>query len=689
MIEPRNIGARRSLGPLLLAALIVAATAAHAQQPPAPPLILIGPAAGMEVGIQRARVPVFAGSVDCGLFTGGDGVTPWAGARLLLPAFFGTRFGLGVDLHGASDNERFTAAPVGLQPATDPETGALIELQHEYRLTSSSRMIRLDLRGLYPLFPNARLSLGPSIGYRFGGTFTELDHVLGPGNIRFAGGQSELPITDGPLLSTRPLALGAVAGISYDLFPWPRRRLSTELTLRTDLLSPARQAIWQTYALGLGLALLFDATPAQHPMAAEIPTPAPPQPPHPKLAATIDLYGVDEHEHRLPAAVVHVYEVFYRQHAPFLPAIFFARGSTELPKRYAALSAADTSRFANDSLAGLGLLQTYYQSLNVLGARLKEHGPASITLVGTTSRDEPPALAAIRAQRVKEYLVDTWGIPPSQLEVREGNGAMSRSNEATEDGRAENRRVEIASSSPAIIAPIVTDRIVRDFDPPQLRMDPVIDAEAGIRSWTITVSQEGKVLARYSSADENGEQPELTWRLINDRVDSVLSPIVAELTVTDSAGGTITAHGQIPLLLERKIRVVDKRIDATGERQRISYTLVAFGYNSPDLGRHNEAVVEEIAASALPGARITITGYTDRIGDEQYNAGLSRLRAEHVAEALRVALARRGTGDVTISLKGAGVETERFENDLPEGRILSRGVSVIVERDASGPQPKR
>ena len=87
-----------------------------------------------------------------------------------------------------------------------------------------------------------------------------------------------------------------------------------------------------------------------------------------------------------------------------------------------------------------------------------------------------------------------------------------------------------------------------------------------------------------------------------------------------------------------------------------------------------------IASAILPGARVRVTGYTDRIGNERRNRDLSLQRAERVAAELERRLAARGITGATITIEGAGPEVSRFENDLPEGRFLSRGVSVVVEQ---------
>lgn len=47
---------------------------------------------------------------------------------------------------------------------------------------------------------------------------------------------------------------------------------------------------------------------------------------------------------------------------------------------------------------------------------------------------------------------------------------------------------------------------------------------------------------------------------------------------------------------------------------------------------------------------------------------------------IRQLVARSSVTETRVTIEAGGIETGRFSNDLPEGRILSRGVEVIVER---------
>ncbi len=69
-------------------------------------------------------------------------------------------------------------------------------------------------------------------------------------------------------------------------------------------------------------------------------------------------------------------------------------------------------------------------------------------------------------------------------------------------------------------------------------------------------------------------------------------------------------------------------------------------------------------------SKVTIQGYTDRIGDPAHNLQLSNNRAQATSRAI---------GFPNAKVTGRG-ETALHDNDLPEGRFYSRTVNVVIER---------
>jgi outer membrane protein OmpA-like peptidoglycan-associated protein len=80
-----------------------------------------------------------------------------------------------------------------------------------------------------------------------------------------------------------------------------------------------------------------------------------------------------------------------------------------------------------------------------------------------------------------------------------------------------------------------------------------------------------------------------------------------------------------------------------------------------------------------PRRNIVIEGHTDSTGDAEYNLGLSRRRADAVAQALR----SQGIEPGRIVTQGYGQEYPVASNDTPAGRLQNRRVEIIIEGESA------
>ncbi len=387
--------------------------------------------------------------------------------------------------------------------------------------------------------------------------------------------------------------------------------------------------------------------------------------------------------------MINVTEVLLRRHTPLLPAIYFDSASATLPERYAHLSTEGADAFGYADVAGLNEFQLAHHVLDMVGFRLRQYPSTSVVVHASTSGDEPRALAADRLATVRSYLEHVWRIAPDRIDTSSDPDAApstdeSSTDESTADGREENRRVTFSSPSPDLLAPIGTQRLSRRFDPPRIRLEPTYGAEAGVRAWRIDVMQNGDTVVSFSNHTDSTDAA-LTWHLSSDRIDSTLGTLAATLTVVDSAGQSASARDSISLRVARDTLTIDSVASRDGELVRIDYPLVGFGYRSARGDASHELRIRELAAMIRPDAQITVTGYTDRVGTDAVNLELSRQRAQFVANRLAEALHGRGLDSIRANVVAGGVETDRFSNDLPEGRALSRGavVTILQREDVS------
>src|SRR5690606_26971476 len=100
---------------------------------------------------------------------------------------------------------------------------------------------------------------------------------------------------------------------------------------------------------------------------------------------------------------------------PVLNNIYFAEGSATIPERYRRLETADTSGFSLAGLTGT-TLDVYYDVMNIVGWRMRQLPGAVLQVVGhRNGREAEAALGRRRAEAVRDYLIETWGIDPQRI----------------------------------------------------------------------------------------------------------------------------------------------------------------------------------------------------------------------------------------------------------------------------------
>lgn len=105
---------------------------------------------------------------------------------------------------------------------------------------------------------------------------------------------------------------------------------------------------------------------------------------------------------------------------------------------------------------------------------------------------------------------------------------------------------------------------------------------------------------------------------------------------------------------------------------------VLFRFDRADLSPKADALIADVAAQlrAAKPRSVRVDGYTDDTGDAAYNLGLSRRRAQAVADALRGRL-RSG---VTLRVTGHGEAAPVADNATEAGQARNRRVTVTIDR---------
>lgn len=357
---------------------------------------------------------------------------------------------------------------------------------------------------------------------------------------------------------------------------------------------------------------------------------------------------------------------------PLLNYIFFDENSSAIPSRYKSLRKSDTDSFDVDRINNPNHLITYYQILNIIGKRMLKYPDAKITLTGCNANsgaeERNLALSKQRAEAVKDYLKNTWGIPESRIKIEARNLPEKAAMSQTEDGYKENRRVEIISNNSAITAPVITKDIYRTATPPIVRFRPKVASDNPPARWTLIAEQDGNLLKRFEG---KGAVPSvIDWNIGKDESSHPTSDkaIKYTLSVTGESGRTVVSESTIPV---EHTTVYKKKLERRGDKEIDRYSLILFDIRSAEINAINKPIISFIKSNIQPNSTIKVSGYTDRSGDPRLNEALSEKRAQTTAEALAV------KNPISIVTNSSNVFN--YDVELPEGRLYTRIVDVVVE----------
>jgi outer membrane protein OmpA-like peptidoglycan-associated protein len=296
---------------------------------------------------------------------------------------------------------------------------------------------------------------------------------------------------------------------------------------------------------------------------------------------------------------------------------------------------------------------------------------AELTLIGCNTDMGPEKnnlqLSRSRAETVKDYFVNVWGIPESRIKIEARNLPEVPSNTSHIDGLAENRRVEIRTNVDKIFEPLIIQDTLIESNPPVFRFKPTVYAQMGIKQWKIVTSQSNGEIKTFSGT---GEPPTtIEWDLSKEYevVPKLDEPLNYRLVVVDKDNKVWSSPMQsLPVeqyTIERKIleQIEDKEID--------KFSLILYDYNQWELTDAHLKIVDFAKQRIYPNSTVYIKGYTDRTGSPQYNLDLSAKRALAVAKAL---------GVDKKNAEGLGSTKLLYDNDLPEGRFYCRTVTIDI-----------
>jgi outer membrane protein OmpA-like peptidoglycan-associated protein len=376
---------------------------------------------------------------------------------------------------------------------------------------------------------------------------------------------------------------------------------------------------------------------------------------------------------------IFVEEVRSREIFPLLNYVFFEKNSSELNGKYVKLSQSETTNF-QELLLPPAQMSIYYNTLNIIGSRLRQYSDSKITLTGCNDNvlgeKNNLNLSKERAEVLKNYLVEIWNIEPDRISVQTKNLPPKPSNNTTEAGQSENRRVEISATDERILEVVEAFAFTKVTRPEILRLNYKVQSSYNIKSYNMVVKQSNRLIFEQ---DFEGALPKnLSWNippaLAGKIVDS--SDFIIYLTAKDDRG-----YESTPVVSRVSINFLSKEKKALvvqNDRFIEKVSLVLFEFNSSDLDLRNQRALLKLNESIKPTSAVIVKGYTDDTGSEEINLKLSQDRSKNALVALKNLL-RPSTEN--LNNEGLGKSAPMYNNNLPEGRFYNRTCQIVIETE--------
>ncbi len=119
------------------------------------------------------------------------------------------------------------------------------------------------------------------------------------------------------------------------------------------------------------------------------------------------------------------------------------------------------------------------------------------------------------------------------------------------------------------------------------------------------------------------------------------------------------------------------KVERVGEGIKITFSSgILFDVDKANLKDNSKIELAELSAilNKYEDTNIMLVGHTDSTGSEEYNLGLSRRRAQSVAEYLTI----QNVDPARFAVKGYGKSDPIASNDTAEGRGENRRVEVAI-----------
>jgi outer membrane protein OmpA-like peptidoglycan-associated protein len=323
-------------------------------------------------------------------------------------------------------------------------------------------------------------------------------------------------------------------------------------------------------------------------------------------------------------------------------------------------------------------MTVYYNILNIMGDRMKRSPRTIIALSGASGKG--PAHGKERAETIKKYLVDVFGIDGSRIttEGRDEPRIPSETLGGTKELallRAGDRRVDIESISPELLIQVGGGshymlkpvQVVTEVEDP---LDShvifnVVGAKEALVSWSIEITDEQGKVMRYGPSTRDQESISGNT-ILGDRSQGNFKVVMLGQT---KDGKSVRKESAVQLI---------RRDEPKKESMRFS---ILFDFDKSKTIASYEQFLKEVVTPLIPDSGIVVIhGHTDIIGEEEFNDSLSSQRVQDARTIIEHAIANSGKKGITFETFACGenLQLAPFDNFFPEERFYNRTVIIDI-----------
>lgn len=561
-----------------------------------------------------------------------------------------------------SSGATFTTPSI-VRTSTNPQDSTTSEIT----LESSLNYLEISpMLQVHNIFENTPLYLvaGLEVGIPVTSNFSLNEKINGTASIP-APTPNPASYLDNASIADASVRVALAVGSGWPIELAERVYLTPEVTFRipfTQVSSNAKFDPWSVSQLRFGVNLTFGSAPSAK-------TPA--------ISTLVTGFeGVGHYDGTgafQPLTQVKVEDVSYSELYPMLPYIFFPQNTgTPADSVYKLYDPGQKGTFSITSLTP-DAIELNKSTLDIIGSRLQEYPNARLTITGTNdgkAESKNKVLAGQRAEYAKQYLLSAYNIADGRITVKTRDLPEKPSATSVPEGDEENRRLEFSSLTPEILDPILMKSDNKRIAFPDfVEFRPYAKSNYPISSWSLQVTQAGRNLREYTGVGEPAPQ---RWLIRPNELSDKQVPVDYSFSATDSSGAKSEANGSFTV---DYLSSTKKRVEQLSDRTIAKFSLVLFDFDKSELTPENSRILETLVLPSVQfNSTVKIFGYTDRIGEEEYNKKLSASRALTVKNALEAKVK-----DAKYEVYGLGESVPVFDNNTPIGRHLSRTVQIYVE----------